>query len=84
MFSKKITLFCITKYLYKLLITASEGAFCGNKIVEDGEECDCGYDEVECDDKCCYPRQITDKDRYHNSSARGCARRAQTECRYTH
>lgn len=63
-------------------ITASEGAFCGNKIVEDGEECDCGYDDIECDDKCCYPRQVTDRDRYRNSSARGCARRAQTECRY--
>lgn len=62
--------------------TASEGAFCGNKIVENGEECDCGYDNDECDDKCCYPRQVADRDRFHNISAKGCARRAQTECRY--
>ncbi|XP_063229984.1 disintegrin and metalloproteinase domain-containing protein 10 [Bacillus rossius redtenbacheri] len=60
--------------------TASEGAFCGNKIVEAGEECDCGYDDKECRDVCCYPRIVTDQDKYHNGSARGCARRANTEC----
>jgi disintegrin and metalloproteinase domain-containing protein 10 len=36
--------------------TESEGAFCGNKIVEDGEECDCGFNDSECDEQCCYPR----------------------------
>lgn len=59
---------------------ASEGAFCGNKIVEEGEECDCGYDDAECKDRCCYPRMISDMDRYKNNSARGCTRRANTEC----
>lgn len=62
--------------------TKSEGAFCGNKIVEAGEECDCGYNEMECKDKCCYPRVVSDKDRQLNSSAKGCARRKGTECRY--
>ena len=24
-------------------------------ILEPGEQCDCGYDEWECNDPCCYP-----------------------------
>jgi len=36
-----------------------KGPFCGNKIVEDNEECDCGYDQKECDEQCCYPRDVT-------------------------
>lgn len=59
---------------------ASAGAFCGNKIVEDGEECDCGYDEDECKDNCCYPRLVKDVDKALNSSAKGCNRRANTQC----
>ncbi|XP_055372053.1 disintegrin and metalloproteinase domain-containing protein 10 [Condylostylus longicornis] len=59
---------------------ASEGAFCGNKIVESGEECDCGFNEDECKDKCCYPRLISEYDLSLNASAKGCARRAKTQC----
>lgn len=58
----------------------SEGAFCGNKIVESGEECDCGFNNEECNDHCCYPRLITDYEYGMNVSAKGCARRANTQC----
>ncbi|XP_049869828.1 disintegrin and metalloproteinase domain-containing protein 10-like [Pectinophora gossypiella] len=61
-------------------LTASAGAFCGNKIVEVGEECDCGYDENECKDHCCYPRQVSAYDREQNSTAKGCHRKANTQC----
>lgn len=40
----------------------SEGAFCGNKIVEIGEECDCGFNDDECRDRCCYPRIVSEYD----------------------
>ncbi|XP_014244166.1 disintegrin and metalloproteinase domain-containing protein 10 isoform X2 [Cimex lectularius] len=59
---------------------ASAGAFCGNKIVENGEECDCGYDDLECNDKCCYPRILNEIDKRKNSSAKGCSRKANTQC----
>ncbi|KAI5723823.1 hypothetical protein M8J76_011400 [Diaphorina citri] len=60
---------------------SSEGAFCGNKIVEAGEECDCGYDDEECEnDRCCYPREMKQEDLRLNASAKGCARKAYTEC----
>ncbi|KAL5282018.1 ADAM10 family protein [Megaselia abdita] len=58
----------------------SEGAFCGNKIVESGEECDCGFNDEECNDHCCYPRLITEYDFRMNISAKGCARKANTQC----
>lgn len=60
--------------------SASAGAFCGNKIVEAGEECDCGYDDNECHDMCCYPRIVSHEDKKLNNSATGCRRRANTEC----
>ncbi|KAL0882214.1 hypothetical protein ABMA27_000756 [Loxostege sticticalis] len=61
-------------------LTTSAGAFCGNKIVEVGEECDCGYDELECKDHCCYPRQVSAYDKEKNVTAKGCTRKANTQC----
>lgn len=58
----------------------SEGAFCGNKIVEIGEECDCGFNDEECRDRCCYPRIVSEYDLSTNQSAKGCSRRAKTQC----
>ncbi|XP_053204127.1 disintegrin and metalloproteinase domain-containing protein 10-like [Panonychus citri] len=55
------------------------GAFCGNKIVEEGEECDCGYDVKECTEQCCYPREY---DVFLNSDpdAKPCKRRSRAYC----
>lgn len=60
--------------------TASAGAFCGNKIVEAGEECDCGYDDDECHDQCCYPRVVGEAEKLRNDSAKGCHRKYGTQC----
>ena len=57
----------------------NEGAFCGNKIVEPGEECDCGYDETECEEQCCYPRKTKGLSDQENKERR-CKRRENTEC----
>lgn len=84
---KRLLIFFETRLAHVLLfqfnfVTASAGAFCGNKIVEAGEECDCGYDDNECVDKCCYPRQISDLDKMKNDTAKGCTRKSGTQCRY--
>lgn len=46
-------------------------AFCGNNVVEAGEQCDCGYTE-DCTDKCCSGR---------NSNGNGCTLTAGSSCR---
>ncbi|XP_037068554.1 disintegrin and metalloproteinase domain-containing protein 10-like [Pollicipes pollicipes] len=56
-------------------------SYCGNRVREPGEECDCGFSADICSDRCCYPRLLTDADRDANRSAAGCARRADTQCR---
>ncbi|XP_005092027.2 disintegrin and metalloproteinase domain-containing protein 10 [Aplysia californica] len=60
---------CSRDYISKVLETlgtertdcfkASNQAFCGNKVVEQGEDCDCGYED-ECTDICCEPRRSGD------------------------
>ncbi|KAF7489834.1 Disintegrin and metalloproteinase domain-containing protein 10 [Sarcoptes scabiei] len=56
-----------------------EGPFCGNKIVEEGEECDCGYDSRECNENCCYPRNI-DHSQINDPYAQPCKRRPGAYC----
>ena len=48
---------------------ATNGTFRWNKIIEKREECDCGYDEHDCEESCCYPRLLSAADRRQNSSA---------------
>lgn len=37
----------------------SNGSFCGNRLTEEGEQCDCGYTRDDCDDVCCHPKEST-------------------------
>ncbi|KZC05932.1 Disintegrin and metalloproteinase domain-containing protein 10, partial [Dufourea novaeangliae] len=36
--------------------TEPQVSLCGNGVVEDGEECDCGWEE-DCRDSCCFPQR---------------------------
>lgn len=54
------------------------GPFCGNKIVEEGEECDCGYNAQECTEQCCVPRELSEHVDYGGS--RSCQRIRGKEC----
>jgi len=57
----------------------SDGAFCGNKIVEKGEECDCGFDEHECTEQCCHPRMNSSLSEAENRVNR-CKRKEDVQC----
>lgn len=57
----------------------SDGAFCGNKIVEEGEECDCGFDDQECQEECCYPRQSASMSPEESKQKR-CKRKPNADC----
>jgi disintegrin and metalloproteinase domain-containing protein 10 len=62
----------------------SDGAFCGNKIVEVGEECDCGFDDAECQETCCYPRQgpttLSPEEQAAWATEKRCKRKPFAEC----
>ena len=36
--------------------TEPQMALCGNGVVEEGEECDCGWEE-DCEESCCWPQR---------------------------
>ncbi|XP_076366430.1 disintegrin and metalloproteinase domain-containing protein 10-like isoform X2 [Tachypleus tridentatus] len=55
------------------------GPFCGNKIVEEGEECDCGWDINECKEMCCYPKEVEPYKKI-DARAKPCTRRPNTQC----
>ena len=78
-------------YFQKLQVPEPpEEPVCGDLVVEDpAEECDCGFDYLQCQvfplrtrnisyyiiqDPCCYPAVISDYDRDLNASAKPCTR----------
>ncbi|XP_023329257.1 zinc metalloproteinase-disintegrin-like NaMP [Eurytemora carolleeae] len=61
--------------------TEVEIAVCGNGILEPGEQCDCGYDEISCNDPCCYPASISQADRdYNTTGALPCSTNQRKRC----
>ncbi|CAD5207716.1 unnamed protein product [Bursaphelenchus xylophilus] len=53
-------------------------AFCGNQIKEPGEECDCGFSDLDCkqmNDRCCQPHE-----REGVFSAGACKRKPEARC----
>jgi len=65
-------------------------SFCGNGVLEDGEECDCGLDYRTCHDSCCYSGLLSPEDillgdqmrtkRIHGVQPTPCHRHAQDRC----
>ena len=58
-----VAFYCLLRILLcnaiLLFNISAKGPFCGNGLVEDGEECDCGFDN-ECEDPCCNPKMEND------------------------
>lgn len=52
---------------------------CGNKVVEQSEECDCGMDDDDCNEKCCYPQYIEPYLK-SNPRAKPCTLKLGAEC----
>ena len=51
-----------------------EIAICGNGVVEDGEECDCGWEE-DCLEDCCWPQRTK-----YSSNQLPCTLRPTKQC----
>ncbi|XP_037572952.2 disintegrin and metalloproteinase domain-containing protein 10 [Dermacentor silvarum] len=52
---------------------AHQESFCGNNVREGKEECDCGYEERDCRDQCCFARK-------NSLGAQGCTLRPNMQC----
>ncbi|KAL3202271.1 hypothetical protein MRX96_042567 [Rhipicephalus microplus] len=48
-------------------------SFCGNNVREENEDCDCGYNEKDCHDLCCYARK-------NSQHVPGCTLRPNAQC----
>lgn len=54
-------------------VSATGAAICGNQVVEEGEECDCGFKEDCTEENCCYPADAEEGKR--------CSLKPSTQCR---
>ena len=66
-----------TVKLVMLYCVEAEEAYCGNKIVEEGEQCDCGFAEDCRKDDCCIGRNEADV-----KASAFCTRTPSAQCRY--
>ncbi|XP_049271536.1 disintegrin and metalloproteinase domain-containing protein 10-like [Rhipicephalus sanguineus] len=64
-----------SKYDRENCFLAHQDSFCGNNVREDKEQCDCGYEENDCHDQCCFARK-------NSHGAPGCTLRPNMQCRY--
>ncbi len=62
-----------------IFTTESDRAVCGNRIVDEGEECDCGYTD-QCTDKCCTAR-VPDKSMEDRENMYACKLKQSSQCR---
>ncbi|KAL1441235.1 hypothetical protein MTO96_008657 [Rhipicephalus appendiculatus] len=62
-----------SKYDRENCFLAHQDSFCGNNVREDKEECDCGYEENDCHDPCCFARK-------NSHGAPGCTLRPNMLC----
>jgi len=71
---------CFRNVAYDGSFSELQVSLCGNKIVEEGEQCDCGMNQTQCNDPCCYPAFISSYERNLNSSAFPCHLNTRTKC----
>jgi len=71
---------CFRDVAYDGSFSELQVSLCGNEIVEEGEQCDCGMNQTLCNDPCCYPAFISSYERSLNSSAFPCQWNTRTKC----
>ena len=71
---KKLKIRKTIKITYMIPLPEPEISICGNGVVEDGEECDCGWEE-DCVEECCWPQRTK-----YSQSQLPCTLRPGKEC----
>lgn len=71
---------CFRDLAYDEAFSELQVSVCGNEIVEEGEDCDCGMNHTVCNDPCCYPALISAYERSLNSTAFACHYNTRSQC----